>query len=56
MSELPVTFGVLLRNLRNAAGLTQEELAAAARLSVACAAAFVVVPTPDVDIWRFPKS
>jgi tetratricopeptide (TPR) repeat protein/transcriptional regulator with XRE-family HTH domain len=33
MSELPVTFGVLLRNLRNAAGLTQEELAAAARLS-----------------------
>jgi tetratricopeptide (TPR) repeat protein/DNA-binding XRE family transcriptional regulator len=33
-TEQPVTFGVLLRSLRVAAGLTQEELADAARLSV----------------------
>jgi tetratricopeptide (TPR) repeat protein/transcriptional regulator with XRE-family HTH domain len=34
VGEPPVTFGALLRQLRDGAGLTQEELAAAAKLSV----------------------
>src|ERR1700743_1327693 len=50
MSELlPVSFGDLLRSLRTAAGLTQEELAEAARVSYRC------ISDLERGVSRFPR-